>query len=75
MSSNITENDTRKKFKNLLGISLVKYSSKFLTHIKEHLGHTGTPTNVQNNCIKFYGFAVDITKLFLHWEKTRNISC
>ena len=40
---NTIKNETRKKFTNLLGISLVKYSSKFLAHIKKHLGHTGTP--------------------------------
>ena len=33
------------------------YPSKFT--------HTGTPTNVQNNCIKLSSFGVDITKLFL----------
>ena len=25
----------------------IKYSSKFLTHVKKHLGHTGAPANVQ----------------------------
>ena len=32
--SNTIKNETRKKFKNLLGTNLVKYSSKFLAHIK-----------------------------------------
>ena len=69
------KNETRKKFKNLLGINLIKYLSQFLANIKKHLGHTSTPTNVQNNYNKFFGFGVDITKLFLHWGITRNISC
>ena len=47
------------KFKSLLGIDLVKYSSEILTH----LGHAGTSTSVQNNCIKLSGFGVDITRL------------
>ena len=42
---------------------------------KNHLAHTGTPTNVQKNCIKLSDFDVGITKLFLHREITRNISC
>ena len=71
MDSNTIKNETKKKFKNLLGINLAKYSSKFLAHIKKHLGHTGTPTNVQNNCIKLSDFSVDISKLFLHREITR----
>ena len=53
LASNTTKNETKDKFKNLLGINLVKYSSKFLAHIKKHSGHTGTPTNVQNNFINF----------------------
>ena len=48
--------------------NFVNYSSKFLAHIKKHLGHTGTLTNVQNKFIKLSGFGVDITKYFLHWE-------
>ena len=52
-----------------------KVSSKFLAYIKQYLGHTGTLTNVQNNCIKLSRFGVDITKLFIHWKITRNISC
>ena len=32
------KNETRKKLKNLLGINFVKYSYKFLEHIKKHLG-------------------------------------
>ena len=75
LASNTIKNETSKKFKNLLGINLVKYSAKFLAHTKKHLGHTGRPTNVQNNCIKLSGFGVDITKHFLHREITRNISC
>ena len=60
------------KFKSLLGINLVKYSSEILTH----LGHAGTSTSVQNNCIKLSGFGVDITRLFLHREIiARNILC
>ena len=39
------------------------------------VGHTGTPANAQNNCIKLSGFGVDITRLFLNREITRNISC
>ena len=42
---------------------------------KNHLAHTGTPTNVQKNCIKLSDFDVGITKLLLHREITRNISC
>ena len=64
-----------KIFKNLLGIDLVKYLSKFLTHIKKHLGHKAKPTIVQNYCIKLFNFGVDITKLFLHQAMMRNISC
>ena len=56
----------REKFKNLLGINLVKYSSKFLALIKTYLGLTGTLTNAQNNWIKLSGFGVEITRLFLH---------
>ena len=62
-----------KKFKNLLGMNLVKYSSKYLAHIKKYLGQTGTLANVQNNSIKLSGFGVDITKLFLQREITRKI--
>ena len=64
-----------KKFKNLLRINIIKYSSKFLVHIKKHLGHTVTATNVQNNCIRLSGFGVNITKLFLHREIASKISC
>ena len=64
-----------KKIKNLLEINLVKCSSKFLAHIKKHLSHTGTLTNIQSNSIKLSGVVVDITKLFLHRKITRNISC
>ena len=42
---------------------------------KYYLGHIGTPTNVQNNCRKLCGFGVQITRLFLYPEITRNISC
>ena len=49
----------KQNFKNLLGINLVKYSSKFLGHVKKYLVHTGTPTNVQNNSIKLSGFGVN----------------
>ena len=59
MASSATKNETKAKFNNLLGINLAKDSSKFLAYIKIHLGHTGTPTNVQNNCIKLSGFSVD----------------
>ena len=48
LASNTIKNETRKKFKKLLKINLVKYSSKFLAHIKKYLGDTGTPRNVQN---------------------------
>ena len=74
-TSNTIKNDTRKKFKNLLKMNLVKYSSKFLAHVKERLGYTGTPTNVQNNYIKLPGFSVDITKFLLHWQIMKNILC
>ena len=43
--------------------------------MKKHLGHTSPPTNVQNDCIKLSGFGVNITKLLLHPEITRNILC
>ena len=56
-------------------MNLVKYSSKFLAHVKERLGYTGTPTNVQNNYIKLPGFSVDITKFLLHWQIMKNILC
>ena len=52
------KNQTGKKFKNLLGINLVKHSCKFLAHIKKHLGHTGTTKNVQNDSIKLSAFGV-----------------
>ena len=73
MGSNIIKYETGKKFKNLLGKNLVKYSSKFLAH-KKHLGHAGTSTNVLKNCINLSGFGV-ITRLFLHWKITKKISC
>ena len=75
LASNTIKNETKEKFKNLLRINLVKYSSKFLAHIKKHLGNIGKAINGQNSCIKLSGFGVDITKLFLHLEITRNISC
>ena len=56
--SNTMKNKTGKKFKNLFGINLIKFSSEFLTH----LCHTGSSTNVQNNCIKLSVFGVDITR-------------
>ena len=34
LASNTIKNETKEKFKNLLGINLVKYSSKFLAHRK-----------------------------------------
>ena len=74
-ASNTIKNETGIKFINRLGINLVKYSSEFLAHIKKYLGHTGTRTNVQNNCIKLSGFGVVITRVFLHRKITRNISC
>ena len=73
MAGNTIKNEAMKKFKNLLGMNLVKYSSKYLGHIKKCLGQTGTPANVQNNSIKLSGFGVDITKLFLQREITRKI--
>ena len=39
------------------------------------MGHTGTPTNAQNKCIKLFNFGVNVTKLCLHWEIKGNISC
>ena len=71
LASNNVKNETGKNFISLLGINLVKYSSAFLAY----LGHTGTSASVQNNCIQLSGFGVDITRRFLHWEITRNISC
>ena len=58
LASNAIKNQTGKKFKNSLGINLVKYSCKFLAHIKKHLGHTGTTKNVQNDSIKLFAFGV-----------------
>ena len=56
-----------------------KFSKVFIqihsTYKKIYLGHTETTTNVQSNCIKLSGFNVDITRLFMHWEITENISC
>ena len=57
------KNETGKKIKNLFGVNLIKYSSEFLAHVKKDLCHIGSPTNVQNSCIKLYGFGVDITRL------------
>ena len=54
VSQQYYKNETGKKFRNLLAINSVKYSSEFL----EYLGHTGTPTNVQNNCIKLSGLVL-----------------
>ena len=42
---------------------------------KKNLGHAGTQTNVQNNCIKYLVLVLTSVKLFLHREITRNISC
>ena len=62
----------QEKIQKVTVINIVKYLSEFLAHIyvgprcflyKKHLGPTGTPTNVQNNCIKLSGFGVDITRL------------
>ena len=47
LASNTIKDKTKEKFKNLLGINLTKYSSKFLAHIKKNLGHTGALTKVQ----------------------------
>ena len=60
----IKKNKTGKKFQKLFGINLIKYSSEFLTHIKKHLYDSGSPTHVQNNCIKLSGFGVDIRRFF-----------
>ena len=46
LTSNTIKNETKKKFKNLFGINLIKYSSEFLVHMKKHLCHTGSPKNV-----------------------------
>ena len=70
-TSNTLENETGKKFKSLLGINLIKYSSEFLAR----LGHTGKSTSVRNSCIKLSGCGVDVTKLFVHREITGNILC
>ena len=71
LASNTIKKETRKNFKILLEINSVKYLPKFLAHINKHLGHAGTPTNVQNNFIKLlFGFG-----LFLHRDVTNNISC
>ena len=58
----LEKKEIRTKFKNLPGINLMKYSSKFLAHIKKHLCHTGKPANIKNNCIKLSGFGVDMTQ-------------
>ena len=55
------KNETGKKIQKLLRINLIEYSSEFLAHLKKHLGHTGTPTSIQNDCMKLCGFGVDIT--------------
>ena len=60
-----TNKNHLKTYSQHLGINLVKYSSRILGHIRKHLGHTGTLTNLQNNCIKLPRFGADITKLFL----------
>ena len=52
------KNETGEKFINLLAMNLVKYSSEFLAHIKKHLGHTGTATNIQTNYMKLPGSAL-----------------
>ena len=65
------KNETGKKFKSLHVINLVKYSSEFLVHLR----HTDTSTSAENDCMKMSGFAVGITRLFLQWEITRNVSC
>ena len=75
LAYNTIKDETKEKFKNLLEMNLVKYSSTFLAHIKKHLGHTDTPANVQNNCIKLSGFGVDITSFFEQREITRSILC
>ena len=71
LASNTIKNEAKTKIRNLFRINL-KYSSKFLAHKKT--GHTGTPANVQNNCIKSSGFGADISQLFLHREIMRNSS-
>ena len=55
LTSNAIKNETEKNYNSLLGINLVKYSSKFLAHLSQ----TGTSTSVQNNCIKLSGFCVN----------------
>ena len=65
-SQQYDENETEKKFKNLVAINLVKYSFEFLVRIEKYLGHTGTPKYVQNSCIKLSGFGVDTTRVFLN---------
>ena len=68
------KSQTGANFKHLLEMNLVKYSSKFLGNVKKNLGQTGTPINVRNNCIKLSCFGVDITRLPLNREITKNIS-
>ena len=48
---------------------LAKFLSKSLAHVKTSRLYTGTPGNVQNNCVKLSGFGVVITRLFLCREK------
>ena len=38
------------------------------------VGHTDTPANVQNNCLKLPSFDADTTRLFLNQVITKNSS-
>ena len=40
LASNTIRNQTGRKLKSFIGINLVESSSKFVAHIKKHLGHT-----------------------------------
>ena len=58
--SNTMKKETKEKFENLLEINLVKYSSKFLTHIKKKIFRLYRHIK---KCSKS-SFGVDITKMF-----------
>ena len=65
-----------KEGKNSFRIHLVECSSNFLAYISKHLGHTGPPTNFQNNFIILCGFGVERKVLNPRtvWQVFRNIS-
>ena len=69
LANNTIKNETGGKNQKFICINLIKHSPESLAHVKKHLCHIGSPTNVQNNCIKSSGFCVDITRLFRHREQ------